>query len=98
MDNKDDLLYRMRHTASHVMAQAVLQMFPDAKLAIGPPIDDGFYYDFELPRSLNPDDLIQIESRMRKIVKNDLPLTRSEMPRGEARAYEENLGQQYKTE
>ena len=49
------------------MAQAVLEMFPDARLAIGPPIEDGFYYDFDLPRSLTPDDLAEIESRMKRI-------------------------------
>ena len=50
-------LYRVRHSSAHVMAQAVLEMFPDGKYSIGPPIEDGFYYDFELPRSLTPDDL-----------------------------------------
>ncbi len=50
-------LYRIRHSAAHVMAQAVLEMFPEAKYTIGPPVEDGFYYDFELPRSLSPDDL-----------------------------------------
>ena len=74
-------IWKKRHTAAHVMAQAVLQMFPDARLAIGPPIDDGFYYDFELPRSLTPGDLSEIESRMKKIRKLDYPLTRSEKPR-----------------
>ncbi len=80
------------------MAQAVLEMFPDARLAIGPPIEDGFYYDFDLPRSLTPDDLAEIESRMRRIRKEDLPLTRSEKPREEAIAYEEAQGQAYKVE
>ena len=91
-------IWKKRHTAAHVLAQAVLQMFPDARLAIGPPIDDGFYYDFELPRSLTPADLAEIESRMRKIRKLDYPLTRTEKPRDEALAYEEERGQPYKTE
>ena len=91
-------IWKKRHTAAHVMAQAVLEVFPDAKLAIGPPIDDGFYYDFDLPRSLTPDDLAGIESRMRRIQKADLPLQRSEKPREEALAYEEQRGQPYKTE
>ena len=91
-------IWKKRHTAAHVLAQAVLQMFPDARLAIGPPIDDGFYYDFELPRSLTPADMAEIESRMRKIRKLDYPLTRSEMPRAEAIAYENERGQPYKTE
>ena len=91
-------IWKKRHTAAHVLAQAVLQMFPDARLAIGPPIDDGFYYDFELSRSLTPADMVEIESRMRKIRKLDYPLTRSEMPRAEALAYENERGQNYKAE
>jgi len=58
-------LYRIRHSSAHVMAQAVLEMFPEAKIAIGPPIADGFYYDFDLPRPLTPDDLEEIQQRMR---------------------------------
>ena len=62
---------RLRHSTSHVMAEAVLGMFPDAKFAIGPSIEDGFYYDFDLPRSLTPEDLEQIEARMKGIIKGD---------------------------
>ncbi len=62
-------LYRIRHSTAHIMAQAVLEFFPEAKYTIGPPIDDGFYYDFELPRSLTPEDLVSIENRIREIVK-----------------------------
>ncbi len=61
-------LYRIRHSAAHVMAQAVLEMFPEAKYTIGPPIENGFYYDFDLPRSLTPEDLQAIEKRMRQII------------------------------
>jgi len=61
-------LYRLRHSAAHVMAQAVLEMFPEAKYTIGPPIENGFYYDFDLPRSLTPEDLQKIEKRMRQII------------------------------
>lgn len=61
-------LYRIRHSAAHIMAQAVLEKFPEGKVAIGPPIDDGFYYDFELPRPLTPEDLEGIEKRMRGII------------------------------
>jgi threonyl-tRNA synthetase len=61
-------IYKVRHSAAHVMAQAVLEMFPDAKYTIGPPVENGFYYDFELPRNLTPEDLEQIEKRMRQIV------------------------------
>ncbi len=57
MDSKDERLTRMRHSASHIMAEAVVSLFPDAKLAIGPAIENGFYYDFDLPRSLTPEDL-----------------------------------------
>ena len=91
-------IWKKRHTAAHVMAQAVLEKFPDAKLAIGPPIEEGFYYDFDLPRPLTPEDLVEIESRMRRIRREDLPLTRAEKPREEATAYEEARGQSYKVE
>jgi len=96
--DKVDQLYRMRHTASHVLAQAVVEVFPNAKLAIGPPIDDGFYYDFDLPRSLTPEDLSDIEKRMRRIAKQGLPLTRSERSREDAVAYLASKDQPYKVE
>jgi len=67
---EDSKLYRVRHSTAHVMAQAVLDMFPTGKIAIGPPIQDGFYYDFDLPRALTPEDLDQIENRMKEIIKN----------------------------
>src|SRR5690554_1629485 len=65
---EDSDLYKIRHSAAHVMAQAVLELFPEGKIAIGPPIEDGFYYDFDLPRPLTPDDLQVIEKRMRQII------------------------------
>jgi threonyl-tRNA synthetase len=65
---EESQLYKIRHSAAHIMAQAVLEMFPDAKYTIGPPIENGFYYDFDLPRNLTPEDLEQIEKRMRQIV------------------------------
>jgi len=65
---EESQLYRIRHSAAHVMAQAVLEMFPEGKYTIGPPVEDGFYYDFDLPRSLTPDDLDVIEKRMREII------------------------------
>ncbi len=74
----------MRHSASHVMAQAVLEMIPDAKFAIGPAIEDGFYYDFDLPRSLTPEDLEEIEARMRAAIEADYPFERRVIERGEA--------------
>ena len=64
---KNDRLYKIRHSAAHVLAQAVLDMFPESKLAFGPPVKDGFYYDFELPRSLTPEDLPILEKKMKKI-------------------------------
>ncbi|RME87164.1 MAG: threonine--tRNA ligase [Anaerolineae bacterium] len=65
---EDSRLYRIRHSAAHVMAQAVLELFPEAKYTIGPPIENGFYYDFDLPRPLTPEDLEKIEKRMREII------------------------------
>lgn len=65
---EESQLYKMRHSAAHVMAQAVVEMFPEAKYTIGPPVENGFYYDFDLPRNLTPEDLEQIEKRMRQII------------------------------
>jgi threonyl-tRNA synthetase len=82
---KEDRLERLRHSASHVMAEAVLAMFPDAKLAIGPPIDTGFYYDFDLPRPLTMDDLHVIEERMRESIARDHPFVQTLVSKDEAR-------------
>ena len=84
MGEQNDLLERIRHSASHVMAQAVLELFPDAKLGIGPAIENGFYYDFDLPRSLTPDDLERIEARMKEIIKGKHKFIRREVSREEA--------------
>ncbi|MCL2408989.1 MAG: threonine--tRNA ligase [Oscillospiraceae bacterium] len=75
-----------RHTASHILAQAVKRLFPETKLAIGPAIADGFYYDFDTPEPFTPETLEQIEAEMRKIIKEKLPLERFELPREEALA------------
>lgn len=85
---EDSKLYRIRHSAAHIMAQAVMEMFPpgEARIAIGPPIENGFYYDFELPRSLTPDDLAHIEARMREIIAEDNPFVREEVSAEQARA------------
>ena len=88
----------MRHSTAHVMAEAVLDLFPDARLGIGPAIDDGFYYDFELPRPLTPDDLAAIEERMRESIAADHPFVRREVPFEDARALVEGRGQAYKVE
>src|SRR5436190_1536490 len=82
--NDADGLYVVRHSTAHVMAQAVCDLHPGAKYAIGPPIEDGFYYDFDLPQALSPDDLPRIEERMREIVKADQPFVREELGRDEA--------------
>lgn len=87
-----------RHTASHVMAQAVMELFPGTKLAVGPAIKDGFYYDFDLPEALAPEDLPRIEQRMEEIVDRDLPLRREVVSRGEAVELFRSLGQDYKVE
>ncbi len=78
-------LEKLRHSCAHVMAEAVLEMFPEAKLGIGPAIENGFYYDFDLPRSLTPDDLREIEARMRRIIRGNHPFVRREVSREEAK-------------
>jgi len=78
-DHGPDDLYALRHSTAHVMAGAVLDLFPEAKFGFGPPVTDGFYYDFDLPRPLQPDDLAKIEERMREVVKKDVPFERSEL-------------------
>ena len=83
--SKEERVERLRHSASHIMAEAVLTMFPDAKLAIGPPIDTGFYYDFDLPRPLTMDDLQVIEERMRESIARDHPFVQTLVNREEAR-------------
>ena len=78
-------LYRIRHSAAHVMAQAVIEMFPDGKVAIGPPIEDGFYYDFDLPRPLTSEDLEVVEKRMREIIAGDVKFKKQVLQADEAR-------------
>ena len=91
-------IQRMRHSAAYVMAQAVQEMFPEAKLGIGPAIEDGFYYDFELPRSLTPDDLPAIEQRMARIIAGHYSFIRERWPRERALEYFRDKGQTYKVE
>lgn len=91
-------LEEMRHSCSHVLAQAVLDMFPDAKLGIGPDIDNGFYYDFDLPRTLIPEDLELLENKMREIVKEGQTFRKYEMPAEESFSFLEKTGQKYKLE
>jgi threonyl-tRNA synthetase len=82
---KEEKLETMRHSAAHIMAEAVLSMFPNAKFGIGPAIENGFYYDFDLPRSLTPEDLPVIEEKMNEIVKSNIPFERDEVSKEEAR-------------
>jgi threonyl-tRNA synthetase len=82
---EDSNLYKVRHSSAHVMAQAVIEMFPDGKVAIGPPIDDGFYYDFDLPRALTPEDLEILEKRMREIFAGKFQFEKSVLDADEAR-------------
>ena len=83
---REERLERMRHSAAHIMAEAVVEMFPEAKLGIGPPIENGFYYDFELPRALSQEDLPEIEERMRKRIASNVPFEPSVITKGEALA------------
>ncbi|MBN2239354.1 MAG: threonine--tRNA ligase [Dehalococcoidales bacterium] len=83
--SKEDRLETIRHSASHIMAEAVKSMFPDAKFGIGPAIENGFYYDFELPRSLTPEDLPVIEEKMNEIIKANTPFIRRDITKDEAR-------------
>ncbi|MCS6949653.1 MAG: threonine--tRNA ligase [bacterium] len=91
-------LETLRHSTAHLMAQAVLELYPGTKLAIGPPVEDGFYYDVDPPQPITGDDLPRIEERMREIAQRDLPIERIEMPRIEALKLVRELGQDYKVE
>jgi threonyl-tRNA synthetase len=88
----------MRHSTAHVMAEAVLDLFPGTKLGIGPAIADGFYYDFALPRPLTPEDLAAIEARMRTSVEADYPFVRRELPPADGRAFFTGREQPFKVE
>jgi len=92
----NEKLEKIRHSAAHIMAEAVQSIFPDARFGIGPAIDNGFYYDFELPRPLTPDDLPAIEAKMKELVKANLPFTHQEVTKEEARQI--FAGQTYKLE
>jgi threonyl-tRNA synthetase len=91
---KDEGLFKKRHSLAHVMAEAVRQIFPDAQVAIGPPVDNGFYYDFELPRSLNEEDFPLIEEKMRAILSTKALFERREVSREDAKKV--FAGQKYK--
>ncbi len=95
---KNDKLEIIRHSTSHVLAAAVLDMFPEAKFAIGPAIENGFYYDFELPRTLIPEDLPLLEEKMKEIVKTNHPFEKKMMPIKDAIDHFEKANQPYKVE
>ena len=88
----------LRHSCAHLLAMAVKQLYPSAQVTIGPVIEDGFFYDFAFDRPFTPDDLAQIEARMQELAAADLSLSRRELPRDEAVAYFEHLGEFYKAE
>ncbi len=94
----EDELRAIRHTASHVLAQAVKRLYPETKLAIGPAIDDGFYYDFDREGGFTPEDLEKLEAEMTKIVKENLPVKPFVLPRDEAIKFMEEKGEPYKVE
>jgi len=88
----------LRHSCAHLLAMAVKQLYPSAQVTIGPVIEDGFFYDFAFERPFTPDDLVEIEARMQELAAADLPLGRRELPRDQAVAYFEQLGESYKAE
>jgi threonyl-tRNA synthetase len=97
-DKNASKLEKIRHSASHILAQAVLALYPDTKLGIGPAIDDGFYYDFKFSAPIEEKDLKKIEKEMKKIIKKNLPFQQIFMSRKEAKKYLKTIGQEYKLE
>ncbi len=97
-ETDEQSLYVLRHTTSHVLAHAVSELFPGTKFAIGPPIDTGFYYDFEVERPFTPEDLARIEARMNELVRSEMPIQREVWDKARAREYFARLGQRYKLE
>ena len=96
--NDENGRWAYRHTASHVLAQAVKRLYPEVKLAIGPAIENGFYYDFDAPNAFTPEDLVKIEAEIARIEKEDLKVERFELPRTEAIKFMEEKGEPYKVE
>ncbi|MEJ2068508.1 MAG: threonine--tRNA ligase, partial [Deltaproteobacteria bacterium] len=95
---KNDALLKLRHSASHVMAQAVQEFFPGVKLAIGPSTEDGFYYDFDYEGTFSPDDFPKLEARMKEIIAQDLPFEKEEISKKEALKLFQKKGERYKVE
>ncbi len=98
-ENKEaELLETLRHTSAHILAQAVLELFPESQIAIGPAIKEGFYYDFDVEKPFGPEDLRKIEKRMGKIIQRNLPIERSEMGKEEAISFFKAKNEPYKVE
>src|SRR4030067_1643137 len=95
---KPNNLETLRHSLSHVLSMALLDMFPEGKLSIGPAIENGFYYDFDLPRTLIPEDLPILEKKMKHIVKQNLKIESQDVPIDEALKISKKAKQTYKTE
>lgn len=96
--SSDDVRHRYRHTSSHILAQAVKKIWPEAKLAIGPDIDNGFYYDIDMEHRITEQDLLKIQKEMKKIIQANYPIERFELPRKEAIEFEKKSGEDYKVE
>ncbi|EIJ44147.1 threonyl-tRNA synthetase [Beggiatoa alba B18LD] len=97
-DKDPEGLEIIRHSCSHLMAQAVKQLYPDTQVTIGPVVDDGFYYDFAREKRFTPEDLEKIQAKMEELVEKDYPVTRSLMPRDEAVNFFREMGEEYKAE
>ncbi|MBI5050590.1 MAG: threonine--tRNA ligase [Nitrospirae bacterium] len=98
LDNNEKVLEIYRHSTSHIMAHAVKEIYPDVKLAIGPPTSDGFYYDFDCPKTLTEDDIPVIEEKMREIINADRPFVRKELSKSDAIELFRKIGEPYKIE
>ncbi|HEX9664219.1 MAG TPA: threonine--tRNA ligase, partial [Patescibacteria group bacterium] len=98
MNKKQEQLETMRHSAAHLMAAAVQELYPAAKFGIGPVIENGFYYDFDLPAVLIPDDFKKIEKKMKELQRKNLSYERQEMKLAEAINFFKKIGQDYKVE
>jgi threonyl-tRNA synthetase len=97
-DDDPDSLYVLRHSTAHVMAEAICKLFPETQLVYGPPVEDGFYYDIDLPKSITPDDFPRIEAEMSRIIREDRPFCRYELPREEGMTKLRDEGSRYKIE
>src|SRR5215831_10735429 len=98
LSTEEAQLFRIRHSLAHVLAQAVLSFWPKARLAFGPPVENGFYYDFDLPEPITDADLPRIEAKMREIIKARQPFTKEDLPLREAEALLQSMDQAYKVE